>query len=194
MPLDVNDGTDLAALHSVIATELAAAFPGVHCEFYREDRVNLPMGDGQGENPPRAYVLMEMSELEVGDTTDPGTEQQEMMARFEAEVIVKGIRTSAKVDVRVLAGALAAYLRQRGRWPGVIASPPMVVGCYKDDFSPELDKYEVWRVEWLHEVRLGQSAWLGGVRPTQVLWSYSPLIGASFEDQYTDALGQLNGG
>lgn len=175
--MDVNDGTDLAAMHQAIVDGLAAAFPGVHCEFYREDRKNLPTGDGAGTNPPRAYVLLDMDEMDRGDTEDPGTEQQPLAARFQAEVIVKSIRDQhgAKVAVRVLAGSIAAYLRTKSRWPGVLSGPARVVGCYKDDFSPELDQFEVWRVEWTQEVWLGAGVWRNDGTPvTQVFVGYAP--------------------
>lgn len=188
--MDPLDGTDLAALHAAIVTQSAAAFPGVHFEFYREDRKNLPLGDGQDDNPPRAYVLLELSEMDASER-DPGTEQQAMTVKFEAEVVMKALKQEAKVQVRALAGAFAAYLRKRGRWPAVLNGPPVVVGCYRDDFSPELDQYEVWRVEWTQEVWLGESTvWKpSGTTPTQVLFSFVPFVGIPYEPEYRDITG-----
>lgn len=189
--MDVNDGTDLAALHAAIVSVSATAFPGVHFEFYREDRANLPLGDGQGENPPKAYVLLELSEMDAGEN-DPGTEQQAMRAKFEAEVVLKALQPDAKVKVRALAGAFAAFLRKQLRFnpADVLQGQAMVVGCYKDDFSPELDNYEVWRVEWVQEVWLGEGVWRNdGTRPTQVLFSYVPIISTPYEPDYMDATG-----
>jgi hypothetical protein len=191
--VDINDGTDLAALHQAIVDVAAAAFPGVHFQFYRdeEDRKNLPLGTGTEGDHPRAYVLLELSELEAAER-DPGTEQQAMLAKFEAEVVVKSLQADAKVKVRVLAGSLAAFLRKQLRFrpADVLQGEAKVVGCYRDDFSPELDKYEVWRVEWLQEVWLGEGVWRNdGTRPAQVLFSYVPIVGIPFEPDYMDATG-----
>lgn len=185
--MDLNSGTDLAALHVAIADSLAAAFPGVHWEFYREDRKNLPLGDGVGDNPPKAYGLLNLAEMDASDE-DPGTDQQAVTARFECELVVKGLRQDAKVGVRVLAGSVAAFLRSRSRWPGVVNGAMKVAGCYKDDFSPELDQFEVWRVEWVQDLVLGTGVWLHeGETPTQPLFSYVPLVGVPYEDEYQPA-------
>jgi hypothetical protein len=186
--MDVNDGTDLAAMHQAITQTMAAAFPGVHVEFYRDEdpegRRVLPLGDGVGANPPKAYVLLELSEMERGDSADPGTEQQPLMARFEAEVIVKSLQADAKVKVRVLAGSIAAYLRSRSRWPGVLNGSMRVTGCYKDDFSPDLDKFQVWRVEWVQEIWLGAGVWKETGTTPHALYSYVPLVGPGHEADY----------
>ena len=73
--MDVNTGTDLAALHLAITATLAAAFPGVHFEFYREDRKNLPLSDGIAPNPPKAYGLLQLAEMDAAEA-DSGTGQQ----------------------------------------------------------------------------------------------------------------------
>jgi hypothetical protein len=175
--MDVNDGTDLAAMHQAITDGIAGAFPGVHVEFYREDRKNLPLGDGTDK--PSAYVLLDLPEMDAtADAPDPGTEQQALRARFEAEIIMRALKPGAKVDVRVLAGSLAAYLRQRSRWPGVLNGPIHVSGCYRDDFNPELDQFEVWRVEWTQEVRLGEGVWKEtGDTPANVFLAFVPADG-----------------
>lgn len=194
--MDLNDGTDLAALHDAIAADLAAAFPGVRVEFYRDDspegRRQLPFGDGVGDNAPRAYMLLDLDEMEASGADDPGTEQQALVARFEAEVIVKALQADAKLAVRVLAGSLAAHLRQRVRWPGAILQGDIkVVGCYKDEFSPELDKFQVWRVEWLQEVWLGAGVWKETGTTPSVLFSYVPLVGPEHVGDYMPLEGVL---
>lgn len=183
MTLDRLKGTDLAAMHAAIVSTSAAAFPGVHFEFYREDRKNLPMGSGAAGQPPKAYCLMELPEMDASDT-DPGTEQQALAARFEAEIVIKSMQPDARLLVRVLAGSYAAFLRKQMRWPGVLNGPIRVVGCYKDDFSPELDQFEVWRVEWTQDVWLGDVSEAMGTVPGQPLYSFVPLIGIPHEPEY----------
>lgn len=187
------DGTDLAALHTAIVSASATAFPGVHFEFYRGDRVNLPFGDGAPGNDPLAYVLLELREFDVGDTVDPGTEQQAMLARFEAEVVMKTLPTDARLSVRILGAAFAAFLRKQSRFSPstVLQGPALVHACHKDDFAPELDQYEVWRVEWMQEVWFGTGlvwtdAWGFTAQPAQVLIGYSPIVGTPYEAAYTN--------
>lgn len=204
MPIDQLQGTDLAALHSAIVTTSAAAFPGIHFEFYRADRKNLPFGSGAVGQSPRAYCLLDLPDMEVGDF-DSGTQQQAVSARFEAEIVVKSLQADARLLVRTIAGSFAAFLRQQLRWPGALNGPIRVIGCYKDDFSPELDQFEVWRVEWAQEIWLGYGIDVytipAGVtdsgnpeivpgvpapstRPNQPLFSYVPLIGVPYEPNY----------
>lgn len=189
-------GTDLAALHQAIVEVSAAAFPGVHFEFYRLERKSLPFGSGQPGQDPMAYALLELSEFEPGDTIDPGTEQQAMMAKFEAEFVMKSLPVDARLSARVLAASFAAFLRKQLRFrpDQVFQGQARVVGCYKDDFSPELDQYEVWRVEWMQEVWLGQGTiWMPDPSipnpPGQVLFSFVPVVGTPYEPDYQDISG-----
>lgn len=191
--MDRLQGTDLTALHQAIVAVSAAAFPGVHFEFYREDRVNLPLGTGLEGQPPRAYALLELTELDPGDM-DPGTEQQAMVARFQANFVVRGIRTDSKVAVRALAGSYAAFLRKQSRFQpdDVLQGAARVLGCFKDDFEPELDQFEVWRVDWTQEVWLGVGTpWLPDPTITpatlQVFVGFEPLVGPAYKDEYIDA-------
>ena len=196
MTVDRLTGTDLAAMHQAIVETSAAAFPGVHFEFYRQDRKNLPFGTGAADQPPKAYALLELSEMEPGDS-DPGTEQQAVAVRFEAEIVIKSLQDNARLLIRVLAGSYAAFLRRQLRWPGVLNGPIRAVGCYKDDFSPELDQFEVWRVEWTQDVWLGAGVpWVppaGDIElaevPQQVLYSFVPLVGVPYEPEYRDIAG-----
>lgn len=194
--MDRNDGTDLAALHQAIVDVSAAAFPGVHFEFYREDRVNMPFGDGVGANPPRAYVLMDLPEFETSDTPDPGTEQQAMLAKFTAEVVIKSLQADSRLRARILAAQFAAFLRKQLRFQpaDVLQGAIQVTGCYKDDFSPELDQFEVFRVDWQQVVWLGDGVWGPDpdmpTTPGQPLFSFVPLIGAPYEAEYQNASGE----
>lgn len=190
--MSILNGTDLAALHTAIVSVSAAAFPGVHFEFYREDRVNLPFGDGAVGNDPRAYVLLELDEFEPGDAIDPGTEQLAMMAKFSANVVMKTLPVDARLAVRVLAASFGAFLRKQSRFnpASVLQGSAEVLGVFKDDFNPELDKYEVWRVDWVQNVWLGTGdIWLpepGATPPDQVFFSYVPLIGTPHEADYQE--------
>lgn len=184
---------DLAVLHTAIVTDIKAAFPGlVTVEFYREDRKELP----------KPACLLEMTEMEALPDDDPGTEQQAVMAKFEAELII-GFRTpQAKLKVRLLAASLAAWLRKR-KWtnptletPALPTGAAEVIGAYPDDFiimgrqqDNGLDQYEVWRVEWQQIIHLGETVWTNdGTTPTTPLFSWAPEIGPGNEEDYEEAL------
>ena len=135
--------TDLSALHEQIGQSLKAAFPVFKVvEFYREEEDREPLLNGE-----LPALLLELSEMEPNIDNDPGTEQFPMIARFEARVVI-GFRTpQAKVEVRKLAGAVAAFIHKHGRFYGP-GGAAVVDGIVSDDFSPGLDRYEVWRVEF----------------------------------------------
>lgn len=155
---------DLGDLHDAIVAGISAQFPALQTvEFYREE-------DDRKTPASMPACLLELTEFEkAGADPDPGTGQLAVMARFEARLII-GFRTpNAKREIRKLACAFASFVHLR-RWEGVVTGPGEVVGIYHDDFSPELDQYEVWRVEWAHVIHLGESVWKpdGSVAPTNV--------------------------
>lgn len=174
--MNANTEIDLDELHDAIVAAIAAAFPQFQTvEAYREetDRQTLPA----------PACLIELTELEAAPEVDPGTGQLAMLARFEARVVI-GFRTlAAKRAIRKLAGALAAFIRLQ-RW-GLPVAPAEVTGAYVDNFSPELDQYEVWRVEWEQVIHFGTAVkWDEGLTPTQVLVSWVPRVGIPYEGDY----------
>ena len=108
-----------------------------------------------------------------------------MFARFEARLVI-GFRQGAanpKLEIRKLAAAMCAFVRLQ-RW-GCPIGPAMVVGAYRDDFEPELDQYEVWRVEWQQVIHLGETVWKGGTPPPDTVVSgFAPLVGEDYPGEY----------
>jgi hypothetical protein len=166
----------LDALHAAIETAIKAAFPDLQTvEFYRDDR---------GDHIPVPACLLELTEFENTPTDDAGTGQIAMNARFEARFILGFKTPKVKLEARKLAAAFAAWLKLR-RWPGVPTDEAQVIGAYPDDFAPELDKYEVWRVEWQQLVFLGESAWKNdGVPVTTVFIGFAPNTGPEHIQDY----------
>lgn len=189
---------DLADLHQAIEQNIRAAFPGLKTvAFYREETERTPL---QPSELPAC--ILELSELEPTPDVDPGTEQLAVNARFEARLVI-GFRTPrAKLEIRRLAGSFAAWLRLR-RWVlttqpdedaepvtrNLPTGPADVVAIMPDEFDPELDRFEVWRVEWLQPLHLGIGVWTDeGVTPGAPLYSWAPRIGHGHEQDYQDAL------
>lgn len=190
--MDANTNIDLAVLHQQIEAALAAQFPTLATVgFYREESERDPLKDDQ-----MPACLLELEELEPAPSDDPMTEQLPVYARFAARVVI-GFRTAnAKLEIRKLAASVAAYLRKNPRWPHptitgktLPTGPAEVLAIIPDDFSPELDRYEVWRVEWRQLIHLGDTFWTNeGVTPSAPLYSWSPDIGTGHEDDYKAVL------
>lgn len=191
---NANTDIDLSELHAGIELAIRAQFPDLKLvEFYREEEERRPP---EPEQLPAC--LLEMSEMEPTPDVDPGTEQLAVNARFEARVIV-GFRTPrAKLEVRKLAAALAVFLRQK-RWPHptetgktIPTGPADVVTIMADDFNPELDRFEVWRVEWLQPLHLGIGIWKDeGITPQSPLYSWRPDIGDGNAHKYESAVPEV---
>lgn len=177
---------DFDKLHSAIENDIRAQFPHLQTvQFYQDD-------PEERQRLPVPACLLNISEMEADNDIDPGTEQLAVVATFEAYFIVNSIRTQkASLEIRKLAAAFMAWLRKR-RWTNpdnpakkLPTGPANVVGGFPDDFTPEMDKYEVWRVEWQQVIHLGQSVWNAeGITPSQVLVSQAPDIGTGNEEHY----------
>ena len=189
-----NTEIDLEVLHAGIEKAIRDQFPSLKIvEFYREEDERTP--PKPNELPA---CLLEMSEMDPAPDIDPGTEQLAVNARFEARVML-GFRTpKAKLEIRKLAAALAVFVRMK-RWPHptetgktLPTGPAEVLAIMRDDFNPDLDRYEIWRVEWQQTIHLGTSVWNDdGVTPGAPLYSWVPEIGFGNEDKYRDALETL---
>lgn len=188
--MNANTNIDLEILHDAIVADIKAAFPSlVTVEFYQDEpemRKNLPI----------PACLLTLSEMEVDPEIDPGTEQLAVNATFEAYFIINSLRTPrAKLAIRKNVAAFIAWLRLR-RWTNpadtskkLPTGPAYVMGGYPDDFQPEIDKYEVWRVEWQQVIHLGETIWTDeGTTPQNPVYSWSPDIGNGNEDKYQDAV------
>lgn len=170
--------TIIADLHTAIVATLLEQFPALQtCEFYREDRETLPV----------PACLLDMSEMESDEREEAGTDQLAAHFRFEAELVLPFRTAQGKLEIRKQATAFATYLHQRSRWPGVLQEGRIkVIGAYKSDFQPELDRYEVWRIEWRQLLKTGASVWDEGeaTTPTTVFFGQPPDIGPGNEENY----------
>lgn len=157
---DINTQIDLDTLQAAIESDIRAAFPALQrVEFYGETRSGLPM----------PACLLELCEFEAFHDPDPGTEQQAVLARFEARFIISGVQTkTSKKAIRKLAASFVAWLRLR-RWTDAVhagkklpTGPAEFLSAEADPFNPEADQYECWRVEWQQVLHFGVSVWLPG--------------------------------
>lgn len=173
--------TDLGQLHDAIVAGIKAQYPDlVTVEFYTHDR-----------DAPKASQLpacfLDLTEFENVPEEDPGNDMLAMHACFEAELVLPFRTARGKLEIRKRAAAFAGFLRQRSRWPGALQAGAMqVLGAYRSDFSPQLDQYEVWRVDWRQLLYIGRDAWdeSGIPVPSGVFLGIDPDIGLSNVDKY----------
>jgi hypothetical protein len=183
---DANTEVSLDDLHAAIVADVHAAFPALATvQFYREEDDRTPLRSDQ-----LPACLLQVSEFEGDNDNDGGTEQLTVQMRFDARLVI-GFKTSdAKLSIRKLAASFAAWLRKRrfvdphNPARKLPTGAAVVIGGYPDDFSPELDQYEVWRVEWMQTVDLGSTVWTPGIAPTGVLASFAPNIGLAHVADY----------
>jgi hypothetical protein len=129
-----------------------------------------------------------MTEMENEPGEDAGTGQLVVKARFEARLVIGFKTPNAKMEIRKLAAAFAAWVKLR-KWAGAPSGEAEVIGCYDDHFEPALEQYEVWRVEWTQLLFLGANTWDGsGVLPTTVMLGFDPLIGLDHITDYVQVV------
>lgn len=178
--MNKNTETNLLALHDAIKAQIAAKFPQFETvDYYRDDTEDL----NADELPACFFELIEMDDA---SDVDPGTEQWATSTRWEARFIL-GYKTPAvRMEARLAASQFALWLRQLIRWEGQKGGPIEIVGCYPDDFSPHLDRFDIWRCEWTQILHIGPSVWTNeGTTPTAVFLGASPDIGTGNEEKYT---------
>jgi hypothetical protein len=178
--------TNLTQLHDIIVATLRAQFPAMKAvEFYREGQ--------DGREPLRAEDLpaciLDLTELEEDPEEEPGTGQLAARFRFEADLVLPFRALRSKLAIRLQAASFASYLRKQSRWPGINQAGRIeAINAYRSDFQPELDQYEVWRVEWRQLLHIGTDVWadLPGSpgTPSTVFLGEFPEIGPGNEPNY----------
>ncbi|MGL9732124.1 MAG: hypothetical protein ACR5KX_05105 [Wolbachia sp.] len=130
-------------LYQAICTTLKEEIPAIQtCEVYQAERREIIA----------PAVFIELVSLEPGK--DPGTDELALRARFEARIVVDGMVEGASIVVRELVAEVARVVN-KNIWNVEKILPGEFVSAGGDDFKPELDAYQVWVVEWVHELHIG---------------------------------------
>lgn len=169
----------LTSLHKKIVLELKRVFRTIPtCEAYPELQRKIVI--------PALFVELD----DLTPTADAGTEQLPVDARFACYVVFDRTEENDRLKAANLAAAVALAVKKVGRF-GEPVGPARITRIAQDESKRELYGFTVWAVEWLHDMRLGESVWDGaGVVPTSVWLGFSPEIGAAHVDDYeqTDQL------
>ncbi len=180
-------GVNFDQLHDVIEEKLRTQFPVFKLvQFYRDEEERK--APSTQELPA---LLLELTSFDVDIDGDAGTEQLPLIARFEARIIDTFNQRRAKINVRKLAAAVALYIFQNKHFTGLGrygVGVSSLEDISEDAFFPELDRFEVWRVDFSTHIVVGENVWTeSGETPTPV-FSYAPEIGAAHEDKYQELL------
>ena len=163
---------NIDTLHENIKAALEDAFEGINIGFYERP--------GQKISTPS--ILLEMDDIQADDPDDIGTEQTAATLNFNAYVVLD-YKAGKKQAVKVLAAAVLAFVRGK-RWDCPVGAGA-VIGAYPDRIRGREEDYEVMRVEFSHEVLLGDDSWTDeGTPPWKVYLGLSPLIGPDHVDDY----------
>lgn len=161
--------------HDSVISALRSAFPNLATvDDYPADRQRIQV--------PAA--LVEVTEMLAAPDDDPGTGQLALELQVELRYIVGFRGTNQGRLIRSNAASLAHFI-QHNQW-GLPIEGARVMVCEPDAFSPELDQYHVWRIEWAQVVHIGANEWIDDGEPPSEVWvGVSPLIGAENEAFYT---------
>lgn len=161
---------NLDLLHDAILEQIQAQFPAnaggyFTCDDYPREAVKIPV--------PAFFLDLEEGEF-FGDI---GTMQLYLTGHFEGIVVVSSVDTkAARRQARSLAMATAHFINGK-RW-GHPVSAAEVSSVRKDAFRPELDRYEVWRIEWTQRFLQGVSLYApSGEVPETVMVGIAPYVG-----------------
>jgi hypothetical protein len=147
-------------MHKRIKDAIADDHPGVYVDVYPELQKTLQI----------PAVLIELAELRQDD--DQGTEQLPLIAFFEARCIVAP-EDNGMMNVRKLAASVA-YSIYRSRRFCLPIMPAVIINVAYDVMKPELDEYDVWVVEWTHNILVGEDLWKADVLPREIILGKPP--------------------
>jgi hypothetical protein len=129
-------------------------------------------------------VLVQLSEIEPEPDSDPMTGQLACVFRIEARIVMGALSPSARLAAATAAGRLAAFVpenRLGALWDGAL-----VLAVEPDEFAPGADQFVIWRVEWAHAGRLGDSnVPIETSTPEQRLVAQAPDIGSGNAADYS---------
>lgn len=138
-------------------------------------------------------ILLEEASFEMAE--DDGTGRLPLQIKYIASVVISRINSTAEKQTRNLAIEVLkeVHSAQNRGIEGV--ELPDIQQAEPDPFemsnqSGKGQGFEVWTVEWTHDVFIGASVWdETGVLPDKVFVSHSPKIGTEHKDDYVQVTG-----
>jgi len=106
---------------------------------------------------------------------------------LSCELLVVFGRDDSGYQKSIRNAAMAICAKVHGNRWGLQVEPAVLKGASPDGFTPELDAYAVWRIEWQQRAEIGIDQYHddgSGFVPTTIMVSQSPHIGAGNEGHY----------
>ena len=118
-------------------------------------------------------IIVQISDIEPSPDDEPFTGQFPCRIRFEAWLIegFRGIEMRRKILNRAARLATFVHCNRFGVYWGAAE----ILSVAPDDFSPRADKYEIWRVEWMHQADLGDFPDDSGAAPVSIHSALCPM-------------------
>lgn len=167
-PIDLGD-----ALETIVETLKGefGTFKTVAAEDENRKKLSVPA------------IIVQLSELEPDPDKDAHTGQFPCIVRVEARIVMGHRTPKVRREVIKAAGAVAAFVHNSRL--GVAWGAAKVLAVEPDEFAPQADQFDIWRVEWAHSADIGTSYFIDdGVTPTELLTSWAPEIGPEHEGDY----------
>ncbi|WP_211299481.1 hypothetical protein [Pukyongiella litopenaei] len=128
-------------------------------------------------------IIVQLSELEPDPDKDPHTGQLPCLVRVEARIVMGHRTPKVRREVIKAAGAVAAFVHSNRL--GVPWGAATILAVEPDEFAPQADQFDIWRIEWAHSADIGPSYFVDeGATPGQILTSWAPAIGPDHEADY----------
>lgn len=159
---------------------LAAIKAGLETQFdWVESVETWPNNRDRLQTPA---LLVEIGEMDVGD--DPGTGETKLNCQVSIYVVIRDSQETDSVSSLDTAASIAAYLRLN-RF-GLPVGPSFVRGAYPDVWQPELEEFNVWRVDYETSIRVGEDGFAPGesYELQQVWLGRDPNTGSEHVDDY----------
>lgn len=174
------DAVTIESLHEGIKQALSEAFT----ELKTVD--DYPTEKGRIATPA---AFLDLAALEPdAEGGEDGTERLVMTLRWELYLVLGLPVPEVKRAVRTLAANVALWVQ--GNRFGLPVRPAQFIRAEPNDFSPGLERYLPWVVEFEQTVLLGSSVWdADGVVPTELYLGYEPNTGPDHIDDYERVTG-----
>lgn len=170
------DTLTIDGIHAAITEQLAAEFPTFQTVGdYERQKGHIKV--------PAAFLNLESFEpCDDGDGED-GTERLVVNLRWELRVLLGPPGASNERAARGLAVNLAKWVQ--GNRFGLSIHPAKFLRGESDKFTPELDHYTPWLIEFEQCAHLGESVWDDdSAIPTTIFVGYEPNTGTDHVDDY----------
>lgn len=167
---------------TAIVDGLAAAHAGVSVIAYRPEDPSA--------KPPTPAVLLELVEINPGINDGSGRTAVEL--RFDAYVLIGGFTAERQRALRALAMGVIRTVKDN-RW-GARIGPAVFLGSFSDEWRPELETHDAWRIEFMHAAQLADVTYHAPDEtadpPGSVFFGLAPENGPDNLDKYVEVEGE----